>query len=67
MSKSRSKNYSKGSSRKSAKPNKSNGLKSLAYNMGLVERGRKNPNGSIVADSYNAGLNKSRKDKKPLY
>lgn len=57
-------------SRKSAtkKSDKSKGLKSLAYNMGLVERGKKNPKGSQVADAYNAGLNKaSNKEKKDLY
>lgn len=41
-------------------------LKRLAYNMGQVEKGLKNSN-SQISSSYNAGLNRTKKQKKPLF
>ena len=41
-------------------------LTTLAYNMGQVNKGLKNPD-SRISDSYNAGLNRVKKDKKSLF
>lgn len=41
-------------------------LKRLAYNMGQVEKGLKNSE-SQISDSYNAGLNRTAKQKKSLF
>ena len=41
-------------------------INALAYKMGQVEKGRKNP-GSQIYESYNNGLNKTAKTKKPLF
>lgn len=41
-------------------------MTSLAYQMGQVNRGLKNPDSKISA-SYNAGLKKKAKEKKPLF
>ena len=41
-------------------------LTTLAYNMGQVNKGLKNPN-CRIADSYNAGLNRVKKERKPLF
>ena len=41
-------------------------INALAYKMGQVEKGRKNPESQIY-ESYNNGLNKTAKTKKPLF
>lgn len=41
-------------------------LKKLAFDMGCVQRGLKNPNSQLTS-SYNAGLTKTKKEKKPLF
>ena len=41
-------------------------LESLAYQMGRIEKGLKDPN-TRVHDSYQAGCNATKRVKKPLY
>lgn len=41
-------------------------LRKLAYDMGQVQKGLKNPDSQITA-SYNAGINKQKKEKKSLF
>ena len=41
-------------------------INALAYKMGQVEKGRKNPESQIY-ESYNNGLYKTAKTKKPLF
>lgn len=57
---------SSSSYRKTKKSDRAKQMRELAYNMGCVERGLKNPDSQISA-SYNAGKNKTKKVKKSLY
>ena len=41
-------------------------MNALAYKMGQIEKGRKNPD-SQISESYNNGLNKAAKKKKTLF
>ena len=52
--------------RNNKRKSRSSELKRLAYNMGQVEKGLKNSN-SQISSSYNAGLNRTKKQKKPLF
>ena len=56
-------NYGK---KQNKKPNRATELTRLAFLMGQVERGRKNPDSRITA-SFDAGKNSVEKKKKPLF
>lgn len=48
------------------KTSRASELRKLAYNLGQVQKGLKNPDSQISA-SYNAGMNKQKKEKKSLF
>ena len=51
--------------RKNKQKNFKKDVKSLAYKLGVVQKGLKNPN-SQITESYNAGLNSAKKENKPF-
>ena len=60
-------NRSSSSSSKGRKKSQGTELRSLAYKMGQVNLGLKNPN-SQITQSYNAGKNSgAKKEKRPLF
>ncbi len=58
-----SRNYG---SRRSKRGGRADQLRRLAYNMGQVQKGLNNPDSQISA-SYDAGLNRQGKQRKPLF
>lgn len=50
--------------KRSFRKKKVNNLVKLAYQLGQIDRGMKNPNGSQVLDAYNRGLNKPVREPK---
>ena len=59
-------NYRNKRRKNNRKVSRATELKRLAYNMGQVEKGLKNSESQISA-SYNAGVNREKSKRKPLF
>lgn len=58
--------YSTRKPRRKKKVNKTREMTTLAYKLGQIEAGKKNPE-SKVYESYHKGLENKKKAKKPLF
>lgn len=62
----RNTNYRNKGRKNKRKVSRSTELKRLAYNMGQVEKGLKNPN-SQISSSFQAGKDREKTKRKPLF